>query len=78
MKSAKVWSWLIVLLGLIYFFLPLVATFLFSLRAELGHLGFSAYRYVFNDPGFLSNFGYSLRWAVLTIVASTLPAGSLP
>jgi putative spermidine/putrescine transport system permease protein len=72
MRRANVWSWVIVFIGLVYFFLPLVATFLFSLRAELGHLGFAAYRYVFSDPGFASNFGYSLRWAALTIIASLL------
>jgi putative spermidine/putrescine transport system permease protein len=58
------------ILGILYFFLPLLATFLFSLRAELGHLGFKAYSNVFNDPGFQLKFPASVLWAVLTIIVA--------
>ncbi len=37
------WSWLWVVLGLLYFLVPLLATFLFSLRAKKGVLSFLAY-----------------------------------
>jgi len=73
MKRAGVlWSWLWIVLGILYFFLPLLATFLFSLRAELGHLGFKAYVNLFNDPRFLTDFLASVLWALLTIVVGVL------
>ncbi len=53
---------------MIYFFLPLLATFLFSLHGKRGVLGFSAYRRVFADPQFLRTFGFSLEMAVLTVI----------
>jgi len=66
-RAGAAWSWLWIVLGILYFFLPLLATFLFSLRAELGHLGFRAYRNLFNDPRFFTDFSASVLWAVLTI-----------
>lgn len=68
-------NWLLVLifiLGMIYFFLPLYATFDFSLRAIKDHLSFEAYRIVFKDQEFYRNFGYSLLWSALTIIVSIL------
>jgi putative spermidine/putrescine transport system permease protein len=65
----RTFSWLWLALGLIYFFLPLVATFLFSLRGRKGVLGFAAYERVFADPQFLRTFGFSLEMAVFTVVA---------
>jgi putative spermidine/putrescine transport system permease protein len=55
-------------LGMIYFFLPLLATFLFSLRGKKGVLSFVAYQRVFADPRFLQSFGFSLEMAVLTMI----------
>jgi len=69
-RSGVIWSWFWMILGILYFFLPLLATFLFSLRAELGHLGFKAYLNVFNDPGFQLKFPASVLWAVLTIIVA--------
>ena len=69
-RSGIIWSWFWTILGILYFFLPLLATFLFSLRAELGHLGFKAYINVFNDPAFQLKFPASVLWAVLTIVVA--------
>jgi putative spermidine/putrescine transport system permease protein len=60
------------ILGILYFFLPLLATFFFSLRAELGHLGFKAYINVFNDPAFQLKFPASILWSVLTIIVAIL------
>ena len=65
----KAWSWLWLALGAVYFFLPLLATFLFSLRGKKGVLSFVAYAHVFKDPAFLRTFTFSLEMAVLTIVA---------
>jgi putative spermidine/putrescine transport system permease protein len=63
---------LILLIGMIYFFLPLYATFDFSLRALKDQLSFEAYRIVFSDPLFYRNFGFSLIWSVLAISFSLL------
>jgi putative spermidine/putrescine transport system permease protein len=66
--SSKILAWFFILLGILYFFLPLLATFLFSLRAKLGVLSFQAYLNVFNDPKFIRGFSGSLLWATLTII----------
>jgi putative spermidine/putrescine transport system permease protein len=55
--------------GFVYFFVPLLATFLFSLHGKRGALGFSAYQRVFADPQFLATFSFSFQMALLTIVA---------
>ena len=69
--QGKPWAWIIVLLGILYFFLPLLATFIFSLK-ETGSLSFVAYQNIFNDSNFLYNFSYSILWAVLTIIVGIL------
>jgi putative spermidine/putrescine transport system permease protein len=56
-------------IGIIYFFLPLLATFLFSLRGKKGVLGFAAYQRVLADPQFLRTFGFSLEMAFFTVLA---------
>jgi putative spermidine/putrescine transport system permease protein len=72
MKRANLLSWLWMILGILYFFLPLVATFLFSLRAKLGVLSFQAYANVLKDPLFTKNFFASVGWAVSTILVGIL------
>jgi putative spermidine/putrescine transport system permease protein len=72
MKRKSFWSWLWILLGAIYFILPLYATFDFSLRARKGVLSFLAYQHVFADPDFWSTIGFSLEIAVFTIIVSIL------
>ena len=70
MKSrGKIWAWFFIILGILYFFLPLLATFIFSLKAKLGILSFQSYINVFNDPKFIRSFTASLLWATLTIIA---------
>ena len=69
-RRSSLWSWIILLIGFIYFFLPLFATFEFSLRMLKGRYTFEAYRVAFNDPRFYQEFGFSLLWAVLTIIIS--------
>jgi putative spermidine/putrescine transport system permease protein len=72
MRRSPVWSWIWLLIGVFYFFIPLVSTLEFSLRMIKGRYTFEAYRVAFEDPNFYLNFGYSMLWAVLTIVISLL------
>ncbi|MCU0493723.1 MAG: hypothetical protein MUD01_19205, partial [Chloroflexaceae bacterium] len=72
MKRLTPWPWLWFLIGAIYFFVPLLATFQFSLQAKRGELGFSAYANVLNSPEFFNSFLFSMQAAVTTIVVSAL------
>jgi putative spermidine/putrescine transport system permease protein len=72
MSGARLWSWLIFGFGAIYFFVPLVGMFEFSLRARRGEYSFQAYRNVLGDPQFQATFGYSVIMALLTIVLGVL------
>jgi len=69
MKPRRGWAWLWMFFGFCYFFIPLAATFAFSLRGTRGVLGFAAYRRVFADPQFLLTFTFSFKMAILTIIA---------
>jgi putative spermidine/putrescine transport system permease protein len=71
-RFGSLWAWFFMILGILYFFLPLVATFMFSLRAELGHLSFKAYQNLFNDPKFVTSFSASVVWALMAIVLGIL------
>jgi putative spermidine/putrescine transport system permease protein len=64
------WSWFWVTLGVVYFVLPLVGTFIFSLKAQKDVLSFLSYQEVLTDPAFYHTFGFSLEMAVFTILAS--------
>ncbi len=68
MKQSTFWSWVIFIAGAIYFFLPLIATFEFSMRARRGVYSFDAYRSVWPDPQFRETLSYSVLMALLTIV----------
>lgn len=72
MRRVSVWSWLWLALGALYFLLPLYGTFDFSLRAERGTLGFTAYVSALTDPEFVRTFTFSLQMAVFTIIVSVL------
>jgi putative spermidine/putrescine transport system permease protein len=72
MKRGSTWAWVWIVLGALYFLVPLVATFDFSLRALKDQLSFAAYANVLNDPRFVSSFSYSLVVALLTIIACNL------
>lgn len=71
-RRPSIWAWIILIIGIVYFFLPLFATFEFSLRMLKDVYSFEAYRVAFTDPKFYQNFGYSLMWATITIIVSTL------
>lgn len=68
MRVGRFWSWFWIGLGVLYFFLPLYATFQFSLKAQRDVLSFTAYQNVLNDPKFAETFLFSLQMAVWTIV----------
>jgi len=72
MKRLPFWSWLWLLLGILYFFLPLLATFEFSLRARRGEYSLDAYQNVLNDPQFSATFTYSVTMALATILVGVL------
>jgi putative spermidine/putrescine transport system permease protein len=71
-RGLNIWAWIIFIIGMIYFFLPLFSTFLFSLTMIKDQLSFEAYRVAFSDPKFYQNFGFSLLWAITTIIVSLL------
>jgi putative spermidine/putrescine transport system permease protein len=52
-RSASPWAWLWVVLGLLYFFLPIYGTLDFSLRAKKDQVSFLAYENVLKDAKFL-------------------------
>mgnify|MGYP000957613596 CR=1 FL=1 len=70
MKKTRFWSWLWFSLGIIYFFVPLIATLNFSLRMKKGVLSLAAYDVVLHDPNFVKTFTFSAEMALLTIIFS--------
>jgi putative spermidine/putrescine transport system permease protein len=72
MKKGKLAAWLVLLAGSLYFLVPLIATFEFSLRMRKGEYSLDAYRIVLSDPNFQNSFGYSVLQALATIVVSVL------
>jgi len=74
------WAWLIFIVGVTYFVVPLFATLEFSLRAakrdpstgELIKPSLAAYENTFNDPHFWSSLSYSFVIGLITIVISLL------
>lgn len=65
-RASPVW-WIVFIGGVLYFGLPLLATFQFSLGMKVP---FKAYTNTFNDPAFWSSLTYSAVCAMLTIVFS--------
>ena len=68
----RVWAWAAIILGGLYFLLPLIGTIEFSLRMRRGEYSLDAYRSVLADPQFRDTFGYSIIMALLTIVLGVL------
>src|SRR5262245_57670806 len=60
------------LVGVLYFFVPLLGTFEFSLRLRRGVYSLEAYRIVLNDPVFRTTFTYSTVLALATIVVGVV------
>jgi putative spermidine/putrescine transport system permease protein len=61
-------STIILILGAIFFFVPLIMTGIFSLWQGGNNYGFSAYRLMLHTAGFWNSFLLSLRLAVETII----------
>ena len=72
MKAGRIAAWITFALGAAYFFLPLIATFEFSLRLKRGEYSFEAYRVIFADQRFQETFGYSVAVALATILFGVL------
>jgi putative spermidine/putrescine transport system permease protein len=64
----RIAAWAALILGCLYFLMPLVGMAEFSLKMRRGVYSFDAYRKVFEDPTFWATFGYSLTLAAATIV----------
>jgi putative spermidine/putrescine transport system permease protein len=65
--KGRLGSWLVILFGALYFFVPLVGTFEFSLRYLRGSYSLEAYRIVLADPQFVATFTYSIVLALAAI-----------
>jgi putative spermidine/putrescine transport system permease protein len=61
------WAWIIFLIGVLYFTVPLIATFIISMRAKPL---FAAYTNSFADSRFLSSLTYSFAIGLITVVLS--------
>ncbi len=72
MKQTKWGAWVAIIVGTLYFLVPLISTFEFSLRLRRGEYSFDAYRVVLSDPRFQASFGYSTLQALATIVVGVL------
>ena len=67
-RRSRLGSWLAILLGALYFLIPLLGTFEFSLRYLRGVYSLEAYRIVLADPQFGATITYSIVLALATIV----------
>ena len=57
-KRASIWAWFWLILVALYFFVPLYATFRFSLQAKRGELGFTAYTNILQASPFIKSFTF--------------------
>ena len=71
-KKINFWAWFWILLGALYFLLPLYGTLVFSLREKRGVLSLASYQWVLADPRFRATFTYSALIALATIVVGLL------
>ncbi|MBI3242913.1 MAG: ABC transporter permease subunit [Chloroflexi bacterium] len=72
MKRFPLWSWFWILLGALYFILPLYGALDFSLRIKRDVLSLDAYKNALTDPEFVKTFLFSNQMAVMTIIVSIL------
>ena len=72
MKRATLGPWIAIVVGALYFLVPLIGTFEFSLRLKRGKYSLEAYRIVLADPRFQASFAYSTVLALATIVVGAL------
>jgi putative spermidine/putrescine transport system permease protein len=67
--AARVAWWIVFIVGVLYFFIPLYGTLAFSLKSKPF---LSAYTAILNDPQFVSTLSYSFVAGILTIIVSIL------
>jgi len=72
MTRAKFWSWVIFILGALYFLGPLLATVQFSLSIRRTGYSLDAYTNVLQSPAFQQTFTYSLLVGVAAIIVGLL------
>jgi putative spermidine/putrescine transport system permease protein len=72
MKRSKLIPWIAVTIGILYFIVPLIATFEFSLRLRREAYSFEAYEIVLADENFRNSFFASTVLSLLTIVLGVL------
>ena len=68
----RIAAWGAIILGVLYFLLPLVGMTEFSLKMRRGVYSLDAYAKVLGDPQFQQTFGYSVLMALATIVFGVL------
>ena len=72
MKRGSIWAWSWIVLGALYFFLPLYATFDFSLRLKRGVLSFCRLRKCLQRHALHRELTFSLQMALWTILVSLI------
>lgn len=72
MKQSRLGSWIALIIGTLYFIVPLLGTFEFSLRMRRGEYSLDAYRSVFADAAFQDSFIFSTLMALGTIIIGVL------
>lgn len=70
MKKASWFKLLWLVLGALYFLIPLLATLQFSLQEGKDEYGFGPYTYILTDPLFRQSIWFSFKMAIGTIVLS--------
>ena len=68
----RLFSWIALIFGLFYFFLPLAGMTEFSMKMRRGVYSLDAYKKVLGDPEFQQTFSYSVLMAVATIIFGVL------
>ncbi len=68
----RLFAWGTLVLGCVFFALPLIGMTEFSLRMRRGEYSFDAYAVVLADPRFQQTFGYSVLMALATIAVGAL------
>lgn len=68
----RLWAWAALIVGLLYFILPLIGMTNFSLKMRRGEYSLDAYMKVFGDDRFRETFTYSVTLALFTILVGVL------
>jgi putative spermidine/putrescine transport system permease protein len=72
MRSGRFWAWVIFVACALFFIVPLIATFDFSMRIRRGTYSFDAYVNVFADPHFLPALIYTLVIGIAAIIVGII------